>query len=97
MDELAAALSLDPLELRRANHVDVDQDSGLPYSAKHLSACIDRAAELAGWAERDALRDREHADGRCAAWAAPARSGGAAAARPRTRSCAWAATASSPS
>ena len=48
LDELAAALSLDPLDLRRANDVDVDQDSGLPYTAKHLSACIDRAAELAG-------------------------------------------------
>jgi CO/xanthine dehydrogenase Mo-binding subunit len=64
LDELAAALSLDPLALRRANDVDVDQVSGLPYSAKNLSACIDRAAELAGWAERDALRDREHPDGR---------------------------------
>jgi CO/xanthine dehydrogenase Mo-binding subunit len=63
LDELAAALSIDPLDLRRANDVDVDQVSGLPYSAKNLSACIDRAAELAGWAERDALRDREHADG----------------------------------
>ena len=64
IDELAAALSLDPLALRRANDIDVDQDSGLPYTAKNLSACIDRAAELAGWAERDALRDREHPDGR---------------------------------
>jgi xanthine dehydrogenase YagR molybdenum-binding subunit len=64
LDELAAALSLDPLDLRRANHVDVDQVSGLPYTAKHLSTCIDRAAELAGWPERDALRDREHEDGR---------------------------------
>ena len=27
-------------------------------------ACIDRAAELAGWPERDALREREHPDGR---------------------------------
>ncbi len=64
LDELATALSLDPLALRRANDVDVDQVSGLPYTAKHLSVCIDRAAELAGWAERDALRDREHPDGR---------------------------------
>jgi CO/xanthine dehydrogenase Mo-binding subunit len=64
LDELAAALSLDPLDLRRANDIDVDQVSGLPYTAKNLSACIDRAAELAGWAERDALRDREHPDGR---------------------------------
>jgi xanthine dehydrogenase YagR molybdenum-binding subunit len=64
LDELAAALSLDPLDLRRANDVDVDQVSGLPYTAKNLSACIDRAAELAGWSGRDALRDSVHPDGR---------------------------------
>jgi CO/xanthine dehydrogenase Mo-binding subunit len=64
LDELATALAIDPLDLRRANDVDVDQVSGMPYTAKNLSACIDRAAELAGWADRDALRHREHADGR---------------------------------
>jgi xanthine dehydrogenase YagR molybdenum-binding subunit len=64
LDELAAVLGMDPLELRRVNDVDVDQASGMPYSAKNLSACIDRAAELSGWAGRDALRDREHEDGR---------------------------------
>jgi CO/xanthine dehydrogenase Mo-binding subunit len=55
VDELAVALELDPLELRRRNHVDHDQPSGLPYSSKHLLACYDRAAELAGWEARDAL------------------------------------------
>ena len=48
---------MDPLELRRANHVDRDQGSGLPYSSKRLLACYDRAAELAGWDGRDALRE----------------------------------------
>jgi CO/xanthine dehydrogenase Mo-binding subunit len=57
MDELATALGLDPLELRRRNHADVDQVSGLPYSSKQLLWCYDRAAELAGWSGRDALRD----------------------------------------
>jgi CO/xanthine dehydrogenase Mo-binding subunit len=56
MDELALALDLDPLELRRRNHTDVDQVSGLPYSSKHLLACYDRAAELAGWEGREELR-----------------------------------------
>jgi xanthine dehydrogenase YagR molybdenum-binding subunit len=55
MDELAGALGIDPLELRRRNHVDVDQRGGSPYSSKHLLACYDRAAELAGWAQRDRL------------------------------------------
>jgi xanthine dehydrogenase YagR molybdenum-binding subunit len=58
MDELAAALDMDPLELRRANHVERDQGSGLPYSSKRLLACYDRAAELAGWERRDELRER---------------------------------------
>ena len=57
IDELALALELDPLELRRRNHIDVDQRGGNPYSSKHLLACYDRAAELAGWADRERLRE----------------------------------------
>lgn len=56
IDELALALRLDPLELRRRNHADVDQASGSRYSSKQLLACYDRAAELAGWAGREELR-----------------------------------------
>ena len=59
IDELAAKLELDPLELRRLNHVDRDQTSGLPYSSKRLLACYDRAAELAGWGSRDTLREEQ--------------------------------------
>jgi xanthine dehydrogenase YagR molybdenum-binding subunit len=59
MDELAAALGIDPLELRRLNHVEQDQGSGLPYSSKRLLACYDRAAELARWSERDALGETQ--------------------------------------
>jgi CO/xanthine dehydrogenase Mo-binding subunit len=62
MDELAAVLKIDPLELRRRNHTDVDPGSGAPYSGKHLLACYERAAELAGWEERNRLREN-HADG----------------------------------
>ena len=57
MDVLAAELGLDPLELRRRNHADVDQTSGEPYSVKALDGCMTRAAELAGWADRDRLRE----------------------------------------
>ena len=59
IDELAIALDVDPLELRRRNHVDHDQLSGLPYSGKRLLACYDRAAELAGWDARTELRKRQ--------------------------------------
>jgi xanthine dehydrogenase YagR molybdenum-binding subunit len=57
VDELASALGLDPLELRRRNHVERDQTSGLPYSSKRLLECYERAAELAGWARRSALQE----------------------------------------
>jgi CO/xanthine dehydrogenase Mo-binding subunit len=56
IDELALAIDLDPLELRRINHADHDVVSGRPYSSKHLSACFDRAAKLAGWEAREQLR-----------------------------------------
>ena len=59
IDELAIALALDPLDLRRRNHADLDQASGQPYSSKQLLACYDRAAELAGWADREALRAQQ--------------------------------------
>ena len=87
IDELAAKLELDPLELRRLNHVDRDQASGLPYSSKRLLACYDRAAELAGWGSPRARSARSSPTGCCAGWAARRRSGGAAAGRPRTRPC----------
>jgi xanthine dehydrogenase YagR molybdenum-binding subunit len=59
MDELARELGMDPLELRRKNHTEVDPGSGFPYSGKHLLACYDRAAELAGWDTRERLLEQQ--------------------------------------
>jgi xanthine dehydrogenase YagR molybdenum-binding subunit len=59
IDDLAAELGIDPLDLRRRNHVDRDQASGLPYSSKRLLDCYDRAAELAGWESRASLRESQ--------------------------------------
>jgi xanthine dehydrogenase YagR molybdenum-binding subunit len=56
LDELADALGIDPLELRRKNYVEDDQQAGRPYTSKNLLDCYDQAAELAGWADRDSLR-----------------------------------------
>jgi xanthine dehydrogenase YagR molybdenum-binding subunit len=39
MDELAARLDLDPLELRRRNHADADATDGRPFSSKILLEC----------------------------------------------------------
>jgi xanthine dehydrogenase YagR molybdenum-binding subunit len=52
MDELAYETGLDPVELRRRNHVDCDQASGKPWSSKHLLECYDQAASRFGWDSR---------------------------------------------
>jgi xanthine dehydrogenase YagR molybdenum-binding subunit len=52
MDELALAVGLDPLELRRINHTDTDPSTGRPWSSKHLLACYERGADRFGWAGR---------------------------------------------
>jgi CO/xanthine dehydrogenase Mo-binding subunit len=56
LDELAARLELDPLELRTRNHADSDLADGRPYSSKNLLECYKRAQPH--WARRDEVRAR---------------------------------------
>jgi len=56
LDELAAKLDLDPLELRRINHTDHDALDDRPYSGKNLLACYERAEPH--WARRHEVRAR---------------------------------------
>jgi xanthine dehydrogenase YagR molybdenum-binding subunit len=58
MDELAIALDMDPIELRRRNEPDKDPASGLPFSSRSLIACLDQGAERFGWKDRDPGRAR---------------------------------------
>ncbi|MBS7456981.1 xanthine dehydrogenase family protein molybdopterin-binding subunit [Coralloluteibacterium stylophorae] len=53
MDELAWALDIDPLELRRRNDTMVDPVHQLPYTSRSLVRCIDAGAAEFGWARRD--------------------------------------------
>jgi len=58
MDVLARELDMDPLELRRRNYADHDQDKNRRYSAKHLDECYTRGAERFGWSRaRSQKRD----------------------------------------
>jgi xanthine dehydrogenase YagR molybdenum-binding subunit len=52
MDELAAALRLDPLELRLRCYSDRDQNAGRPYSSKALRDCYREGAQAFGWNRR---------------------------------------------
>lgn len=53
MDELAYALGMDPIELRRINDTQTDPVSGKPFSSRSLMACFDQAAERFGWRGRN--------------------------------------------
>jgi CO/xanthine dehydrogenase Mo-binding subunit len=56
LDELAARLQIDPLELRSRNNADVDAVDGQPYSSKRLLDCYQRAEPH--WARRGEVRAR---------------------------------------
>jgi len=51
LDELAHALGLDPLEIRRRNHADVNPQSGKPSTSKGLLECYQKRAEMFGWSD----------------------------------------------
>jgi xanthine dehydrogenase YagR molybdenum-binding subunit len=56
LDEIAAKLDIDPLELRRKNHSDADLVDGRPFSSKNLIECYRRAD--AHWERRHEVRAR---------------------------------------
>ena len=56
LDELAARLDLDPLELRRLNYADADLLDERPFSSKNLAECYRRAAPH--WERRAQVRAR---------------------------------------
>ncbi|ESQ79377.1 xanthine dehydrogenase family protein molybdopterin-binding subunit [Asticcacaulis sp. YBE204] len=52
MDELAYALDIDPLDLRRINYADHDQNDDKVFTSKALRDCYDQGANAFGWAKR---------------------------------------------
>ena len=53
MDELAYALEMDPVELRRINDTKAEPIKGLPYSSRSLVECFDAAGKAFGWQRRE--------------------------------------------
>jgi xanthine dehydrogenase YagR molybdenum-binding subunit len=53
MDELAVALNMDPIELRRVNDTQTEPIKGLSYTSRALMTCFDQAAEAFGWKARN--------------------------------------------
>ncbi len=63
MDELAERLDLDPIELRVRNEPSEDPERHVPYSSRHLVACLREGARQFGWASRNP-RPGQVVDGR---------------------------------
>ena len=53
MDELAHALGMDPVELRRINDAQVEPVKKRPYSSRSLNQCYQAAGEAFGWNKRN--------------------------------------------
>ncbi len=53
MDELAVALKMDPVELRRINDTMIDSVKQRPFTSRNLMTCFDQAAAKFGWAKRN--------------------------------------------
>ncbi|HTW50828.1 MAG TPA: xanthine dehydrogenase family protein molybdopterin-binding subunit [Stellaceae bacterium] len=53
IDELAVALNMDPVELRRRNDTDHEPIKNLPYTSRSLMRCFDAAAASFGWGKRN--------------------------------------------
>src|SRR3546814_20717538 len=62
MDELAARLGMDPIELRVRNEPDSDPEPGKPWSSRNLVACLRDGAGRFGWDQRD-LRPLQRSEG----------------------------------
>ncbi|MDB5876359.1 MAG: xanthine dehydrogenase [Ramlibacter sp.] len=63
MDELADKLNIDPIELRIRNEPAEDPEKHVPYSSRHLVACLREGAQRFGWQNRNA-RPGQVRDGR---------------------------------
>jgi xanthine dehydrogenase YagR molybdenum-binding subunit len=63
MDELAEKLHLDPIELRMRNEPSEDPEKHIPYSSRHLIACMQEGARRFGWDKRN-VKPGQVRDGR---------------------------------
>lgn len=53
LDELAYALNIDPIELRKRNYAETDPENGKPYSSKFLREAYELGADKFDWKTRN--------------------------------------------
>lgn len=54
MDELAEALQMDPIALRRLNEPERDPEKDVPFSSRSLTQALEEGARRFGWDKREA-------------------------------------------
>ena len=63
LDELAYAIGIDPVVLRLMNDIEIDPDSGRPFSTRAMRKCLIEGAARFGW-EKRTPEPRSMRDGR---------------------------------
>ena len=63
LDELAYAIGIDPVALRLMNDIEIDPDSGRPFSTRAMRKCLIEGAARFGW-EKRTPEPRSMRDGR---------------------------------
>ncbi|MEJ3742944.1 xanthine dehydrogenase family protein molybdopterin-binding subunit [Actinomycetes bacterium KLBMP 9797] len=53
LDELSYEIGVDPVDLRLRNYAHTDQNTGEPFTGKHLDECYRMGAEKFGWFRRE--------------------------------------------
>ncbi len=53
MDELAEALGMDPIELRKKNLPERHPEQGIPFSSRRYAECMDEGAKRFDWSARN--------------------------------------------
>ncbi len=59
INELAADLQIDPIELRLTNHADAHPFTGRPWSSKKLRECYEQGARAFAWRRRPSEPERD--------------------------------------
>lgn len=68
LNELAAQLKIDPVQLRVLNEPKIDEAKGIPFSSRHLLECFQLGAEKFGWSKRTADVGSMKRDGLTLGW-----------------------------
>src|SRR2546423_7068305 len=68
LNELAAQLKIDPVQIRVLNEPKMDESLGIPFSSRHLIECFELGTKKFGWSKRNAEVGSMKRDGLVLGW-----------------------------